>query len=229
MKQGKTIFPSAWPAVVLVALCALFLTGVSKPANATGTLDQEFVLLTGTASQSLWSNYSFGETFTVGLDGTLTTFEVQLSNSAGVTSGVDWEVQSTAGGLPDGTVLASGTISGSSVPSAPTWISVDVSSAGVTVASGEVYAIVLTGQEVFPDPRIHWLAGLNADATYAGGEKVTKSNPSGSWAFSSSTPTDYLFRTYVPEPGQTSLTITALCALFAGAWVKKFASRSVQS
>lgn len=80
----------------LALMAALFC---GSTAHAVSTLDQAFEGPVFTTSTGLNSGLYRAQTFTVGLSGLLTRFEVVLSASAGGTS--DFEIWSTTGGASE--------------------------------------------------------------------------------------------------------------------------------
>jgi len=183
------------PHRVCAALALMAALFCGSTAHAVSTLDQAFE---GpfTASSGLNSGLYRAQTFTVGLSGLLTRFEVVLSASAGGTS--DFEIWSTVGGVPEaipGTALAAGMVS---FGVGEAWVGADLSGSGLNVTAGDVLALVQIANSTtgFGSWR-----GASPDS-YAGGEAFTTNltNPSGAWlAFGGQ---DFSFRTFVdPDAG----------------------------
>ncbi len=84
-----------------------------------------------------------GQSFTVGLGGILTGVEVLLSRVSDEAGDLVVEIQTTTAGIPDGGMLGFTTVPRSEIPQEPTYLSVDLTAAGIPVAVGDQLAIVL--------------------------------------------------------------------------------------
>jgi hypothetical protein len=185
-----------------VLLAALWLASPQRAAAAP-VLDQAFEPATISALYGL-SELSRAQTFTVGVEGVLASFEVLLRGSGAAS----FEIHATTGGLPvfGSTALASGSVA-FSAPSAAAFFSIDVSGFGIGVGPGDVLAIVHPGS----GGGGFWASQLG----YAGGIGLTTNDLSPSAYVA--TGEDFGFRTYVepiPEPGTLAL-LSFGCALLA--------------
>ena len=174
---------------------------------ATPMLDQanEPPFAGGGVSSSLYR----AQTFTVGIDGILSGFEVYLNSFMDGNSS-DFEIWNTVGGLPEpipGTPLASATLS---FDSGPGFQFADISSFNLSVAVGDVLAIVQIGGST--PGGATWEANSNS---YAGGDGYTtiSTDPTGPWQLPSFN-LDHGFRTYV-DNGVAGVPAPGTLALFA--------------
>jgi hypothetical protein len=173
---------------------------VAVPAGAlAGTLDQQ---QTGTSSSyaSTSSSGSNTQTFTAGLSGGIDQVDLSLAAPATPTAPLTVEIRDVSGGLPGNTVLASQSVSASSVSTTPAFVPISFASPA-TVASGTQYAIVAYSSTPISNSYRWFLSA--ADDPYAGGAAfyATSSPPSSAWI-----PTaggDFAFKTYVAPPGTT--------------------------
>ncbi len=190
--------------ILLTASLALF----ASSASAVTVLDQ--------ASDGPQSDFYIigslyrAQTFTVGISGTLTRFEVFIESLSGSALFEIWDASS---GLPalasSGVALASATVSYSGSGFFGTDVSLDVD-------AGDVLALVQIGGN---STGIGEWAGSSANP-YAGGAAFTTftSDPDG--AFFPEHPTDFSFKTYVatsvPDAGSTLslLSASALALVF---------------
>ena len=180
--------------------------GLSAPAaNAAPILDQsqtndDFV-------HFLDPTTTLGQTFTVGIAGVLERIDVQLRKTfPGQGPAPDYDIemtlQSLSGGLPSGTVLASATVDGNTLPAAGLAVTpmtmFDISGAGINVSIGDMFAIVLTAQGTGSEPgdwNIFVSSGSGPDL-YTGGNKLQYG--SSGW-FATSNSSDWTFQTFVSE------------------------------
>jgi hypothetical protein len=177
-----------------ILIFGVALVGVSMTANAgTVVLDQEF-----DPGSSPSSYVSFGmscaaaQTFTVGTAGTLDHVEVYLAEADFVLSPYDVEFKLFELDATNFTATNRGsfTIPGSSLLLGNySWIGVDLSSLGVSVAAGDIYALYLDGLN------FKWATGDAYDhGTLFQIEMIF------GWQ---NQYTDAGFRTYVETPGST--------------------------
>jgi len=170
--------------ILRVALVPMLLgvTSLSATtANATVVLDQSntptgFVNFLGSTS-------STGQSFTVGVNGVLDRIDVHLRKTfPGQGPETDYnilmELQGLTGsGDADGIVLASATIDGSTLPDAPAssapFTAFDISSFGIGVSVGDMFAIVLTAQGASGNPA-DWNVFVSPSSPdlYTGGSKL---------------------------------------------------------
>jgi hypothetical protein len=179
-------------------------------------VDQSFVPSadpTFVASVFDWSPK--GQTFTVGMPGTLAEVDVYIARENQAASPLMFGLLGTTGGVPDDgqQTLSLTPIPAASISESLGWLSIDISSYGVTVAKGEVLAIELVGTTANND--YQWYGDWQA--TYSGGNAYDKYPV---WA---SLGSDYQlgFRTYVepvPEPSSTLFLAAGLggLAVFKG-------------
>jgi hypothetical protein len=141
------------------------------------------------------------QTFTVGMTGTLSRFEVELFG-VGATGSAVFEIWNTTAGQPTaipGTVLASATITFSGVNH--TFVGADLTP-GISVKAGDVLAIVLKGGA---DQLAYWDHSSDpVDSTidpYPSGSRFTTAtlDPTGPWIGVGGFPgpSDFNFRTYI--------------------------------
>jgi hypothetical protein len=106
-------------------------------------------------------------------------------------------IQTTAGGIPSGTVLASATVPLASALNDGTAHSVPVALPPSLSTAGTQYAIVLAAPAAQPDTT--WLWMMDTAGSYAGGAIVRGNTGLGTWTIDASS--DYGFATYVdPTP-----------------------------
>lgn len=125
--------------VGLIALAVLF---VSSPVAATPIQDQFFD--PGPSPSLATGRLDKAQTFTVGITGTLTRVDVDISR--GSTADLLFDIRPTVAGVPvesDGITLAAVTVPASNIPTTRGFFSVDINSFGVSVTAGEILAIVL--------------------------------------------------------------------------------------
>lgn len=215
---------------ILNRLVAIFsLAVLSGSLFAAPIVDQEFDPAGVGASQGLWSLTTDAQTFTVGITGILTGFDLLMHKPSATTSpnDINWGFQSTTSGLPDGSVLSSGILAladGPTTTNTNEFVHIDLT-AGFGVTAGDVLAIVLNGTASHPDPVLRWQGGFNTGATYAGGEALKFRF--GAWVPAHTTEAiDWGFRTYV----ETDIPEPSIIALFvAGLFGSGFARRKIRN
>jgi hypothetical protein len=134
---------------ILMLLLAMLMT---HGVIAASILDQSFIPSPSAAYQgniirSFGGSYvDQAQTFTVGVDGTLTNVEV-LIEGFNQTADLLVDIRPTVGGIPildDQAILGEVAIPGTTIPGFPhTFINVDFSSQNIQVTSGSVLALVL--------------------------------------------------------------------------------------
>jgi hypothetical protein len=201
--QMQRPFKSYRCAVGLWLAGAVLVATGGQPSLGVAVVDQSFVPSANTtlvASVFDWSPK--GQTFTVGIPGTLTEVDVYIARENHATSALMLGLLGTTAGVPDDgqQTLSLTPIPAASVSESLGWLSIDISSYGVTVAKGEVLAIELVGTTGNND--YQWYGDWRA--TYSGGNAFAKYP---SWA---SLGSDYQlgFKTYVepiPEPSGSLL------------------------
>ena len=193
---------------VLVALWVI-VTFPTAAIAAPILLDQHYEPAIGSGSLNVQIDQSVVQTFTVGIDGILSSVEVQLARgNPAPAEGITLSIVDASGGTPNlSAVLASAFISPSQISTAYAFVSVDLSAAMLDVAMGQQLGIYLTslapnGSGINPYAWFGDSAGL-----YAGGAGYIRTSP---------TLRDFGFRTFVdtqnvqqaPEP--TSLALLGL-------------------
>ena len=150
--------------------CAFCLLSISAEAAIVTAEHVPADYSSGGLSVSGFNNGSFrpGQTFTALLGGLLGEVSVALWSSGA--NNVVVEVRDTSGGLP-ASLLASGLIT--SGPYNGLFQTVDLSSSGITLNGGGLYAITL--RTVNASPNAGW-QGSFAPELYTGGEYVFSSN-----------------------------------------------------
>ncbi|MGD2063524.1 MAG: PEP-CTERM sorting domain-containing protein [Nitrospirota bacterium] len=193
----------------LVAVLAALLWGPA--AHAVSTLDQAFEgpFDIFAPNGALYR----AQTFTVGLSGLLTRFEVPMRGSPGGGTS-DFEIWSTSGGVPEaipGTTLAAGTVS---FGDGQAWVGADISASGLNVTAGDVLALVQIGGSSTGSG--DWAGTEGGGYTGGVGFSTFFTDPSGAWHDELAQPggvDDLGFRTFVdpdavaaiPEPATVVL------------------------
>jgi hypothetical protein len=202
-----------------MARVAAFLLLVAVAGNlafADPVLDQSFTpsLPTDRVANVGQSNLvDWGQTFTVGLTGTLTSFEIAVRTAAaGATNPLLVDLRTTTGGVPTtpdagANVLFSTTVS-SGIGTTFTTLTF---APGLSVVAGDVLAIVLRSNDP-AIPGVYEWPGTAAGG-YAGGAAHLRLG-SGAWGTSTSIG-DLWFRTFVDPGTTTPVPEPALAALLA--------------
>jgi hypothetical protein len=186
---------------ILAAVLATLLW--APTAHAVSTLDQAFEgpLDIFAPNDALYR----AQTFTVGLSGLLTRFEVPMRGSVGGGTS-DFEIWGTSGGVPEaipGTTLAAGTVS---FGNGQAWVGADISASGLNVTAGDILALVQIGGSSTGSG--DW-AGTDGGG-YAGGVGFSTFNadPSGAWhdhLVNDGGVDDFGFRTFVDPDGVAAI------------------------
>ena len=164
---------------------------ITIAAVATGTLDQSQTASDGAAFFGF--SIQQAQTFTAGITGRLGQVDVDLSR-VGSPGDIAVQIRTVSAGAPSSTIIASATISQSSVSEASfNWISVALGPS-VAVTSGTQYAIVLSAPAapVCCDG-YEWAASFQNP--YPGGTLEQLVGTGGTWV--SLTAVDLAFKTYV--------------------------------
>lgn len=118
------------------------------------------------------------QTFTAGQTGLLTQVDVSVGRLY-APGPLTVSVQTTSGGTPTGTVLASATVAMADVPDGGTLHSVGISLAPTPSTAGTVYAIVLAAPAAPVDTA--WLWATDSTNGYAGGAALVGDTKAGTW------------------------------------------------
>jgi len=173
-------------------LAALAILG--KSVVATPVLDQDHTI-TSSIGDTPSDAQEVGQTFTVGIAGTLARIELLLGRFPFASGNAQLTVYSTASGFPSAS-LGFISIPAAGVPTAsPVYIPIDLTSLNIAVTTNDVLAFGIknTGSGPYIMPYVS-----PPPPTYSGGSGVrrTLSAPPGSWQ--TYTPErDFGFRTYV--------------------------------
>jgi hypothetical protein len=191
-------------AATIAASVAILVGGLivgAAPADAAtipagSVLDQSNISATTTHTDQ-----TFGQTFTAGVTGYLTAVGLGLSsNDSGAMS---ISIESTSGGLPTDTVLATGTFSGVDTSVIPL-------QSPLAIASGTQYAIVITGSIGFEYSQPDAYSGGNWVYTFPG---AWTASPSIDMAFStyvnSNVPTVGTINVSTPENTPLAIPLSA--------------------
>lgn len=181
-------------------------------------LDQQHTFTSSIANSTNGDVSQVGQTFTVGVAGTLDHIDVLMFRLGGIfdpTGDPVMRVYSVTGGFPSGSPLATTTIPELLVPlNNAAMVSFDLSSAGIAVNPGNILAFSITAASgVGP---YFLLTDQGQSIEYAGGQAVISFG--GPWQFLSP-PQDHGFRTFVnavPEPSAAAGLLLAGLLLLPG-------------
>jgi hypothetical protein len=200
----------AFAPAILVATLAF----IPRVANATEQIDQQFLASTSPVAQTyaISNNQSWGQTFTVGMNGYLTRIDLQMTHNAGTFLPLNIEIRKS-GAQPD--LSPTGLLYSASVPvssvngplnSFTTTIDLLAGNGSFPVAVGDKLAILgSTGGDWY-----NW-GSVTAD-TYAGGTALHRFTTS-SGNFTVRSNDDSGFRTWVSEVPEPSALLLSLIAL----------------
>jgi hypothetical protein len=187
--------------VIMLSTLAVLLV-MPMSASAAGTLDQAQTTTTQAAA-SVGGSTWWAQTFTAGLTGNLDQVDLFLFR-VGSPGDLTVQIQSTSGGVPSGSVLATTMVAEAAVTqsaggsSAPfSWVSAPLSPAAQVVA-GQQYAIVLSAPSATGINFYAWGIG-SFDSPYPAGKAVLSLTGGAAWGdlafiFDS---WDTAFKTYV--------------------------------
>jgi hypothetical protein len=188
-----------------ILLTALSLS-VALAADAAPILDQQHNFTSSVANSTNGNVAEVGQTFTVGVTGTLDHIDVLMFRVGGPfdpTADPIISIYATSGGLPTGDPLATATTPETQVPlNTADFVTFDLSAAALPVTAGTLMAFAI---RTLSDPQPYFLLSDGA-AGYAAGAGVNRFPPSAWFAFSP--PQDHGFRTFVepvPEPSSALL------------------------
>jgi len=207
-------------AALLAGLWLLASPGVARADQ----LDQSFAGPGTSGSVDMTAAFSRAQTFTVGVDGTLTRIALTIGKSDGTLDADELRIDvrpTDAGGAPledAGSALATATVLGSQLtnaldPNDP--FEIDVSAAGVQVTAGQQLAIVASSDVPFAMNRaFYWYAFLVTGEGYPGGDAWLDG---GTWGLQNGGGVDLVFSTWVeaPEPSPAAGAGAALLAALA--------------
>lgn len=180
----------------IACLLLAVAVAIACPSLAAPVLDQDHTI-TSSLADTPSDAQEVGQTFTVGVTGTLSQVSVLLGRFPFASGDARLTIYSTtAGGFPDAS-LGFVTISAAAVPASPEYVPVDLTSLNITIAANEVLAFGVknTGSGPYLMPSVS-----PPPATYGGGHGVrrTLNVPPGPWQLYVPE-RDFGFRTYV-EP-----------------------------
>ena len=183
-----------------LSFVAFFLMNLTcGSANAALVLDQENDFTGGHASFAIHNNQNIAQTFTVGQSGVLQQVDLMLSRWGAATGNFSLSILTTSGGVPDGggSTLFSQLYPVTDIvpvddPSSNEFLSIDVSSANISVSPGDTLALAVTHAG---NNWVQWnsvLGGYGSGSGFVGdGDLVT------SWRLINNLDYDLVFRTYV--------------------------------
>jgi hypothetical protein len=191
-----------WTRVAALLCVAGSWTVATAPCEGAATVDQVNDVGGSSAALFLMPSNFHAQSFTVGVDGLLSQIDVQVGKYAGATGDVRFELRPLVNGKPtldDRGTLFMSTILINDIPvinslaDPPTFVSVDVSAAGIHAKPGDQFAISL--RRSGSTPAAAWRSKPNS---YAGGIGFFRSLLSSPW---NATVEDYGFRTLIdPTP-----------------------------
>lgn len=197
--------------IVTVGL-AVFVLTTAGAAGAAGSLDQsqtgsDFTEFLNSPVSSV--GVMFAQTFTPGITGNLSQVDLVLGQGINCVADapLDVAIETTSGGLPSNSAIASASLPQASVPTAPDWTSVQFSPAPA-VAAGVQYAIVLSSEAsncTNGGPPYEWRSNHGGGlATYSGGQFAHTADAGAHWLLDNWEGT---FRTYVVTPSDQAATL----------------------
>ena len=182
---------------------------VAQPVLAADTLDQSYAA--AYTLDPVQGMFIGAQTYTAAVTGSLNRVVLSIGryDNAGP---LTVSIQTTTGGIPSGTVLASATVLLASTPNDATAHSVPVALSPSLSTAGTQYAIVLAAPAARPDTA--WLWTTDITGSYAGGSVVRGITGLATWTIAPAR--DYSFATYVDPtpcaPGSWSVTGYGPCA-----------------
>ncbi len=169
------------------------------------TLDQQNVFPNPSIGDNSSDAITYGQTFTVGLEGTLSQVDVYLSRFGPTTEDLVFQLFSTdSNGLPLTQLGSNLTLAPANVSTTvPDFEIFDVSAFNIDVEVGDVLSFVIT-----KNPNVSsfgYILPFSTTQLYSGGQPVQRI---ATWSAATGATRDYGFRTYVdviPEPGVLSM------------------------
>jgi len=212
-----------------VVIAGLVLS--AGPASASPIVDQSF-LATGNRQVvfPIIALGVFAQTFTVGMTGILTGADFSMSGSTpgfGTVSDIRASVFAAVGGLPSGSALTTGLISGANISTSGFAFAHTDFSTGLAVSPGQSLALVLGAASMSMSGSVTWNGSSGAAASYSGGAALILG--AGWGPLEPVSGADFGFRTYVdpaspvPEPGTAFLLVIGLAAVAVS---RRFARRA---
>jgi hypothetical protein len=195
-----------------LTVAAAVLTGsfaiAATPVAAASTIDQSYAA-NGTVD-FIHDVIVAGQTFTAGRTGLLTQVDVQIGR-LDTPGALTVSIQTTAGGTPTGTVIASATVAQASVPDDGDVHDVSVALSPTLITAGAVYAVVLAAPTAPADTA--WIWATDSLNGYAGGTAAEGDTKAGTWTIHATD--DRTFATWVDStpcaPGSYSATGFGTC------------------
>ena len=188
-------------------------------------VDQQIIVVQQ-AALAVTTGQSLGQSFTVGLAGSLTRIDFQLGRNSGTTQPLQVELRTASGDLPDlapSALLFSGTIAAADVPiltfTSSFTASIDLSSAAPVVTPGEKLVVLLSSSD---SDWYNWdNSGYFNSNPYTNGTSVKLGYPDYSnWVTLDNW--DFGFRTWVvPVPEPSVLLPVGLLILALRRWLAK--------
>jgi hypothetical protein len=189
--------------------------GLAGQSCAAPLLDQTHVVGAPGNDIAILSAQSLAQTFTAGLSGTLAEVDLQISKNTGTTGDLTFTIRTTSGGIPnsnDSQSLFQTIITLDSIPTVDSVFvpvpltAIDVSSAHITVTSGQVLALALARNGAGNPP---WAAWRSVPGNYSGGFQFTRSGSSSPWSQTVQEGGFQTFVSVVPEPPSLLLAVIA--------------------
>jgi hypothetical protein len=194
----------------------LFCVGAASAGQAEVVLDQQHAFTSSIANSTNGDVTLVGQTFTVGVAGTLDHIDVFMFRLGGIfdpTGDPVLRVYNTAGGLPTGAALITVSIGEALVPlNNPDFVTFDVSSAAISITPGQVLAFSLTAASGVGPYFLPTDQGQQIE--YPGGDAVINFGGNG-WQFLTP-PQDHSFRTYVDTVGGVEMVTADSYSTFRG-------------
>ncbi|MTW23165.1 hypothetical protein [Allochromatium palmeri] len=173
---------------------------IFNSAFAVQVLDQSYDIQGGASLPEVRISNTLAQTFTVGITGYLGSVKLWNTRITSPTESLVVEIRSTNNGLPTEEILASRNLTPSEVgTSSSNLTNVDFSSDSVLVKNGDLLAIVLSSESVFP---VYYSWAGNTDNPYTRGEGLVSHDDGISWNQYDARGMDFHFWTYVNPVSQ---------------------------
>ena len=216
-------------AALLSFTCANLLVTL---AHAAVIVDQQHSFVSGVANSTNGNVSEVGQTFTVGISGTLHHVDVLMFRLGGIFDPTDdpiFSLYATSGGVPVGSPLATSSVLEAVVPvSTASFVTFDISSAAIPVIAGDVFAWGIRSNSSIGSYFLLADGDTGQPSDYTDGDAVSRElNPPGGppdpWSLLQPAQ-DHGFRTFVvavPEPGSFCLLGIGVLAMVAKTRVRK--------